>query len=261
MISSSIAFLKDSLLLFQDSFIANVNFHETITIIIGYDNPFKIKTPGGDWELHNISVIAPDQPYECVTGEGLDAILFIFPECQKALKINNSILKDGKKIHHIDDITAVGMFNELKTYHQKSKDYSGISGLLDDIVSYLSNDDRDSDPLNDRVNQSILYIHSKRDHDLSIAEVATKVKTSEGMLNFMFRSQTGVSLSKFILWTSIASVIIDTINGKELIVCIKKAGFNNLSDFSVTFSKIFGITPKTFLENNQYNNALIHYYD
>ena len=255
---SSIIFTKDTLVLFQENFKEQLHYHETIQIIVAYENPFQIRFDDKEWEEHSGIVIAEDQNYEVETGDGIDLFLTIIPDTKKVQKLTSSVLKTTP-IYSFNPSQHHDIINELRSYNGTKVE--GINHLLDQFIAELTGDNAENDPMSEKVDRAFIYIENNMSHDITTEDIADIVGSTPGHLNFLFRQQTGISMSRFVEWTSLANVIINTANGTELKESVQKAGFMSFSDFSHTFTKIFGITPRQLLAGADYEAALTSFHD
>ena len=258
MLHSSIIFTKDTLLMFQENFKEILHYHETIQVIIAYESPFQIRMNGGEWEEYHGIIIEEDQNFEIETGLGIDAILTIIPDTRKAQKIMSTVL-DGKSYYPFDPQEYKNAIEELLTYNDDKNE--GINQTLDLLINQITNDYSENDPISDKVERAIHYIEHNMSHEISTEQIADVALSTPGHLNFLFRQQTGVSMPRFVEWTSLASVIISTVKGTNLKTSVKEAGFMSFSDFSHTFTKIFGITPRQLLADENYKKVLTAFSD
>ena len=255
---SSIIFTKDTLLIFQENFKEHLHYHETIQIIIAYEDPFLIRFDGGDWEKHYGVIIAEDQNFEVETGYGIDAILTIIPDTKKAQKLLSTVLID-KPFFFFDINKYSSTIEELLTFN--SDKIEGINSILELLVNEITNDYSENEPMSEKIERALNYIENNMSHDISTEKIADVALSTPGHLNFLFRQQTGVSMHRFVEWTSLASVIISSVNGVKLKNAVKEAGFMSFSDFSHTFTKIFGITPRQLLAGENYEKAITRFSD
>lgn len=255
---SSIIFTKDTLVLFQENFKEILHYHETIQLIIGYEKPFLIRFNDGDWEEHSGIIIEEDQSFEIETGDGTDAILSIISDTRKAQKLMATVLFE-KNVYPFDPKDYKEIIDELITYNgSKSR---GINTTLDSLINQITDDYSENEPLGEKVKLAVEYIENNMSHDISIEKISDVALSTPGHLNFLFRTQTGVSMTRFVEWTSLAVVIISAVKGTKLKDAVKEAGYMSFSDFSHTFTKIFGVTPRQVLAGENYQKALTIFSD
>ena len=255
---SSIIFTKDTLLIFQENFKELLHYHETIQIIIAYEEPFLIRFDSGEWEEHYGVIIQEDQNFEVETGEGIDAILTIIPDTKKAQKLLSTVLKN-KPFSFFEPSQFEETVSELLTYNDDRLD--GVNNILELLINQITNDYSENEPMSEKVERALQYIENNMSHEISTEKIADVALSTPGHLNFLFRQQTGVSMHRFVEWTSLASVIISAVNGIGLKDAVIEAGFMSFSDFSHTFTKIFGITPRQLLAGENYQKAITKFTD
>jgi AraC-like DNA-binding protein len=257
-VHSSIIFTKDTLVLFQEHYNELLHYHETIQIIIGYENPFEIRFNNGEWEEHQGVIIAEDQSFEIETGEGIDAILFVIPDTSKAQKIKSTVLKDSS-IYAFDPMFFNVALEELQKFN--SGKTNGINETIEELINQITIDFSENEPIGEKVQTAIDFIENNMSHTITKEIIADESFSTPGHLNFLFRQQTGVSMIRFVEWTSMACVIINAANGMRLKDAVLGAGYMSFSDFSHSFTKMFGITPRQLLTDEIYTKAVTKFSD
>ena len=183
---SSMIFTKDTLVLFQENFSEIIHYHETIQIIIGYENPFQIRFNNGDWQEHRGIIIKEDQSFEIETGEGLDAILFVVPDTLKAQKIVANLLLD-EPYYVFDPMFYNVALEQLKRFNDEKN--NGINETIEYLINQLTMDFSENEPIGSKVATAIEHIENNMSHDISKEEIADISLSTPGHLNFFFFSK------------------------------------------------------------------------
>ncbi len=244
--TSSNIFLRDTFLLFRYGIDWFANYHSTLQIFISLGRPLSFRYAGGPWEEHKAILVNVDESYECKVDDELVCALFIPAQSKKAEMIKNNLLADGQAIMPLSVSEVAPILEKISAY-SITPNYNGLGDLVDRLIASWSGQDFHAWDMGGKVSKAFHYIEGHFSHDLWEEEVAEQVHQTSGQLNFMFYGQVGMSVREFILWTSIASVIVGVMNGIGEATLLKEAGFESPSDFSQLFKRTFGIPPKKFL--------------
>lgn len=93
----------------------------------------------------------------------------------------------------------------------------------------------------------IQHIHAHQDQPLSVMELAALSYISNRRLGTLFRSVTGYSPGQYMLRCKLQQAKLLLLNGRSVEEACQTAGFNNPSNFSRTFKKHVGVSPKQFV--------------
>ena len=75
------------------------------------------------------------------------------------------------------------------------------------------------------------------------ATLAVQVHLSESRFTHLFRQQTGLPLSRYLLWTRLLDGVAAVAEGDSLTGAAHRAGFADLAHMSRTFRNTFGVVP------------------
>lgn len=78
-------------------------------------------------------------------------------------------------------------------------------------------------------------------------ELSSRIFLSESRFQHLFKENTGITLSGYLLWFKTISAMKSVLTGKNITSAAMDAGFSDSAHFSRTFKKSFGLNPKTLL--------------
>lgn len=94
-----------------------------------------------------------------------------------------------------------------------------------------------------RVSQGIEWIEARiSSGHLRAADVARAAGVSRGRLAVLFRKETGIPVSSFVLWARLQRAIRLVLQGSALTEAALDAGFSDASHLARTFRRMFGTT-------------------
>lgn len=97
-----------------------------------------------------------------------------------------------------------------------------------------------------RITQAISAIEALVSHsaaETSGAALAANVFLSESRFTHLFRQQTGLPLTRYLLWTRLLAGVEAVARGDNMTAAAHTAGFADLAHMSRTFRQTFGVVP------------------
>lgn len=139
----------------------------------------------------------------------------------------------------------------IQFYH--SKDYRGLSAILDKFINLVEKELKDSSSMIDKKIDSIIkYIYSHYNEDLSVDSLADYVCLAPSYLSHIFKKETNQNLGKFIKMVRMEKAIDMLEHSHEKIVTIAVAvGYQNVSYFCQCFREYYGVSPQKYRSNGE----------
>ena len=131
----------------------------------------------------------------------------------------------------------------------KFVDISIFGNLIGFIYGILQSVEQEMDKLSPKfsnVYESITYINSNYDSDLTAESVATLINVSYSSFSRMFKKATGKTFKEYLNITRIneAERLLKTTDYPVADIAIR-CGYNNVSYFTATYKRYKGITPRS----------------
>lgn len=99
-----------------------------------------------------------------------------------------------------------------------------------------------------RVAQALAYIEQHPQAEPDGAQLAQLVHLSASRFTHLFRAETGLTLSRYLLWTRLLGAIDAIAAGLNMTQAAHAAGFADSPHMSRSFRQVFGITPSELLK-------------
>ena len=106
------------------------------------------------------------------------------------------------------------------------------------------------------VYKAILHIQENFSKDISRKTLATLTGTSERTLCEFFKNVTGLTTNQYILTYRLSAAKNLLLKGMQTTAVAEKTGFDNYSNFSRTFKKHVGVSPKQYAMHFSNNSTL-----
>ncbi|RHX95832.1 hypothetical protein DLM76_02320 [Leptospira yasudae] len=110
-------------------------------------------------------------------------------------------------------------------------------------------------PIDPRILECIEILSSAYDSpssfekEISLSELASRVKLSPGRFRHLFREETNITFSGYKLWLKTGKAILSLAGKPELTAAAYEGGFSDQAHFSRIFRRSFGMSPSDFAKN------------
>lgn len=163
---------------------------------------------------------------------------------------DNHIIKlnDNKKlIKAIQDIIDIKLHNENRNYRVQSLFYDFIDNLLQQSKSYTGG----LQSRNQKVQDFINYLKKNYSKDLSVSTISKDLGMERTTLYKLVNKEFGMSVQEYVLSfrLEIAETLLHSTSRTISEICYM-SGFRNYSNFSKSFRKKLGVSPKKFRQRD-----------
>ena len=157
----------------------------------------------------------------------------------------------SKNIKHIDSVSEdkceeiAQLFYEFKQ-NNSHENYHKLHNVILDLVDIPLLDTYISDC---RIKETIESINSDITDGVLCSDIAKKVYLSESRFSHLFKEQTGMTFSAYLIYQRIISVYKDILNGKSITESAINAGFCSSSHFADINRRVFGLSASDITKN------------
>jgi AraC family transcriptional regulator len=210
----------------------------------GLDAPFQVRlSPEQPWTTTRAAIFSANQPHQIHCEATLLAHLFIeLPQrshaAQSALLADYENAAGFAKVRGALDVARHGGL-DLQQAEQLTQDWLACTALHD----------RARPGFDHRISQALAAISATSATSsypgdvLSGAALAAGVHLSASRFTHLFRQQTGLSLSRYRLWSRLMAAVEAVARGDNMTHAAHAAGFADLAHMSRTFRNTFGVVP------------------
>ena len=209
-----------------DNFETEFHSHPTVEIIIAKTGDFTLWT---DTQTHHnlkFAVISANQRHKLSSTNCELKIIMI--------EHHNKLVVDNLKLTDID--FSNGYFS------QSTPEREAIQ--LEKLIQII-NSGRALNEYDYRISETIEYLNQNDlEYDLMIKTLRAITNLSESRLSHLFKSNIGISLKKYLIWSKLKSAIKNHLDSKEdLFSALIKSGFYDQPHFSRSFKSMLGVKP------------------
>ncbi len=209
-----------------NNFETDFHSHPTIEIIIAKTGNFTLWTETENHENLKTAIIPANQRHKLSSTNCELKIIMI--------EHHSKLVFDNLKLADID--ISKGYFLQLKT----DKEVNQIENLVRIISCGQSFNEYDY-----RIYKTIQYLNQNDlEYDSMIKTLRAITNLSESRLSHLFKSNIGISLKKYLIWSKLKSTIKNHLESKDdLFSALIKSGFYDHPHFSKSFKSMLGVKP------------------
>ena len=97
-----------------------------------------------------------------------------------------------------------------------------------------------------RVRRAMERIEGELDEPPSLETLAEEIGVSPSRLRHMFKDQTGLPMSRYVLWMRLRAALLKALEGATMAESAQEAGFSDAAHFTRTCRQMFGLPPTAF---------------
>lgn len=242
------SFYKNQYIAFiADRIDVKVHRHSTLQIVLSLDNAFSSFV--NQTQINNIHIILFNQfiPHSCFTNHSKVLIFLIEPDSYLGsifkFTLQNQDYITLERDDEILSLIKIGMKSNFSEPLLFDKFLNHL--LLSGHTKYV--------PIDNRISSSIDFIKNNIYQVIDLAKTAHYIHLSESRFRHLFNEQIGMPFSKYVLWTRIKMVFMNTSENKmNFTEAALNAGFTDQAHFNKVFSKTFGISPSGLKKNSRF---------
>lgn len=215
------------------------------SIVFGVNGNFNIETENEEINKGDCFYIAAETTYK-VTPLDCKGFVIVFFDAVSPEHYFLSFKYTDRKTVQLSGKSSESLLN--RAFHKLDETESCI--FLDEMFKCVFDEDR-RNILNAFDNRIILiddYIRKNIREKISNKELASKVYLSESRFYHFFKEQTGVNVSRYILWLRMKAIFQRYFKSEsKLSAILELANFTDFSHFIKSFRSFFGESPKRLL--------------
>lgn len=217
---------------------SSLHTHFALQLSYGLERPFRTRlNTEHDWTASRSASFAPHDAHQIDSDGGMLAHLFL--EMPEAVKLNGTDLQAefGTQPEFQALVTSL-----LDNRHQ-SLDMAGALHIRQTWQACALPQSLSSNSLDSRILCALDAIAASHGADCSGQSLARRVHLSESRFTHLFRLQTGMSLSRYLLWSRMVEAVAAVAQGNNMTAAAHASGFADLAHMSRTFRSMMGVAP------------------
>lgn len=97
-----------------------------------------------------------------------------------------------------------------------------------------------------RVRRAMEQVEAQLEEPPSLEALAKGIGISPSRLRHMFKEQTGLPISRYVLWMRLRAALLHALEGATMAESAQEAGFSDAAHFTRTCRQMFGLPPTAF---------------
>jgi AraC family transcriptional regulator len=212
--------------------------HYAIQLTFGLDHAFRVRLHADSaWVEMRAAVFAPNQPHQLDCGGNMLAHLFIEAP-QRQQKLSTTIEAPYYRLPEFAAVRAA-----LEAARAGTLDLDGAGQAMQQWLACASPAAAMPEPFDPRIGNTLAWLAGNPGTPCGGAALAERVHLSESRFTHLFRQQTGMSLSRYLLWARLLDGVAAVARGDSVTQAAHRAGFADLAHMSRSFRSTFGVAP------------------
>jgi AraC-like DNA-binding protein len=216
---------------------SKLHSHFAMQLTVSLDQPFRARFSEQDpWTETKAATFAPNQMHQ-IDSAGLLAHLFVEGP-QRGHGDVSALQAD-----YVDTADFDGIRAALRYACEGKPDMEAVARLMHGWLDSAFPDSDVQSAFDPRIAQTLDWLAKQEQLDHTGEELAARVHLSTSRFTHLFRQQTGLSLTRYLLWTRLLTAVAVIAQGANTTAAAHQAGFADLAHMSRTFRQTFGVMP------------------
>lgn len=208
--------------------------HSASHIIIAPEGDMKVSVNGESVVCSG--AFLPSGVSHAVDGFGRPLLVFMFDVTSKVSEqitdFRSLKVQETERI-----VSAWQLYDSCKTEE-------AYEGFWTEITAALGISETGSRVSDERIIAAMSFVKEHLNDNVTVRDVAESVYLSEGRFSHLFREETGVAFSGYLVMQKIFCAYMQIAEGKSITEAAVEAGFSTPSHFATVNKKMFGITAR-----------------
>jgi len=235
------------LLVISDTIDAEEHRHSFLQVTISLEDEFEIDVEGQS--LSCSGIIINSNAVHRLKGEGHPLMLLLMDSTSDMAASFKGYL-EGRKYHEF----SPEMMNTIREFvlrvYPGVKDTSGYLIFLGQLMKLLGVEHENTATVDPRIREFIQLIKDCTDSEHSVSLYARQLGLSNSRLSHLFKENTGISLSGYMLLHKLQKATYFIFKGLSITDAAMAAGFDSPSHLAATSKRLLGMTAKDICKNS-----------
>ena len=217
---------------------SSLHSHFALQLSYGLEKSFQARLASDHaWTETRSAIFAPNRAHQIDSAGGMLAHLFI--ELPRNLQTDVTDLRAAFG----SDAAFLSLATVLADGLTTAADMAAALSLRQAWQACALPQSLTAPAYDSRITVALSQIAKASGLDYDGASLAKQVHLSESRFTHLFRQQTGMSLSRYLLWSRILSAVAAVGQGNNMTTAAHQAGFADLAHMSRTFRNMMGVPP------------------
>lgn len=234
---------------------ANVEIHRhhCYQIVASVRGTFRCSLSNVDHPASRGFVINQNVPHSCQAPDASVLVYFVDAESYCGWQLRELLAEnDAVDFASLLSESELTRMNESGYEQMTASDLRVVSDKLFELI--LSIHSLPNEPeIDSRVVAAMKFIDEALPESINLERVSDVMHLSVDRSRHLFAQQTGTPFSQYVLWKRIRRVIASVLNDqRDLTTASLAEGFADQAHFCRTFTRMFGMSPKSHLKNSRF---------
>lgn len=206
--------------------------HYAAQLSLALDAPVRVRAAEGDWVATEAAVFAPNSSHQLDCGGAAMAHLFV-ELAPRACGLETTFAAGFHRDPRFVAVRAALEQARRGTLDEQAASHAARQWMACALPPPLP------PAWDERIAGALAWIAAHPDARPSGAFLAARAHLSQSRFTHLFRQQTGMPLSRYLLWTRLVAAVEAVASGHSMTVSAHHAGFADLAHLSRTFRASF----------------------
>ncbi|MFZ6733050.1 helix-turn-helix transcriptional regulator [Undibacterium sp. Ji42W] len=217
---------------------SSLHTHFALQLTYGLERSFRVRLQADhEWTETRSANFAPHDAHQIESDGGMLAHLFL--EMPEAVKWGGTDLQAAFGALPEFQALAAGLADD----HHQSLDMVTALHIRQVWQACALPRSQNNSSLDSRILSALDAIAASHGADCNGESLARLVHLSESRFTHLFRQQTGMSLSRYLLWSRMVDAVAAVAQGNNMTAAAHASGFADLAHMSRTFRSMMGVAP------------------
>ena len=244
-------FRQDALLIYRRGIHADLHQHHGIQLTFAVNNRFEAVIDARQVQ-HRALVIDSDYPHRVVGQNDWVATLLLNPETRLAKTVLAHVL-GGASFKSLDVTLS---HRSLNPNLADDLSCEVLDLFLNDVSDVLQLRDKEVALPDPRIAKLLEIVGQLPDYRIGAKELSKKVYLSESRLGHLFKTQVGIPLRRYLLWSRLMLASQIVAQGENYTFAAHEAGFTDSAHLGRTFYTMFGLRLSDMFRDRQMTRVI-----
>jgi len=237
------------LLIISDTIDADVHQHSFVQVTLSLQTEFEIEIEGD--AVRSAGIAIDSYVGHSLNGNGQPLLLLLMDSTSNLARSFKQMFND-KRYYQFPQERLASAAWFVQHQYLNVKDSDSYNHFLVQLLELLGIEYVQPKEIDSRIVQFIDHLKNCNANEHSVDEYANQVHLSSSRLSHLFKQNTGISLSGYIVLHKLQKAIYLIFNGQSITEAALAAGFDSPSHMAATSKRLLGMAAKDIRKDSSF---------
>ncbi|MEF2246275.1 AraC family transcriptional regulator [Paenibacillus sp. IITD108] len=237
------------LLILSDTIDAEVHQHSFLQVTLSLQSDFEMEIEGNT--VRCAGIVIDSHVNHRLNGDGQPLLLLLIDSTSNLARSFKKLI-NGSNYYQFpkDRLENTALF--VQSHYLNIEDSDSYHHFLVQFLDQLGTKYLQPETIDPRIAQFIDHLKNCNEHEHSVDSYASQVHLSSSRLSHLFKQNTGISLSGYIVLHKLQKAIYLIFNGQSITDAALAAGFDSPSHLAATSKRLLGMAAKDIRKDSSF---------